>query len=58
MLKLYLWLRNLLEDQEGQTLAEYGLIIALVAILLIGGLGVLTGALQDTFDTIGAGLAP
>lgn len=41
-----------LTREEGQTMAEYGLLIALVAILLIGAIGLLTGALQGTFGAI------
>jgi len=57
MQKLYVWLRSLLQGEEGQTLAEYALIIALVAILLIAGLGTLTDALDGVFAAIAAGLA-
>jgi len=56
MQKLYVWLRNLLRGEEGQTLAEYALIIALVAILLIAGLGTLTTALDGVFAAIAAAL--
>jgi pilus assembly protein Flp/PilA len=39
-------------NEEGQALAEYGLIIALVAIFLIGALGVLAVGIEDTFNEI------
>ena len=45
-----------LKREEGQTMAEYGLLIALVAILLIGALGIFTGALKGTFDSIASSL--
>lgn len=41
-----------LRRQEGQTMAEYGLLIALIAILVIGAITVFRGALTSTFDTI------
>jgi pilus assembly protein Flp/PilA len=41
-----------LKRDEGQTMAEYGLLIALIAVLLIGAIGLLTGGLQSTFTTI------
>ncbi len=52
---LYWTIRNFMEcpREEGQTLTEYALIIALVAILLIAGLGVLRGSIQNVFNKIG-----
>ena len=37
---------------EGQTLVEYALIIALVAVLLVGALTALKGGISGTFSTI------
>jgi pilus assembly protein Flp/PilA len=45
-----------LRREEGQTMAEYGLLIALVAILLIGVIGTFTGALTGTFNKISGAL--
>lgn len=42
-------LRN---EEEGQGLVEYGLIIALVAIVLVAALIALNGGLQTVFGTI------
>jgi pilus assembly protein Flp/PilA len=39
-------------SEEGQALAEYGLIIALVAVALIGALGLLALGISGTFDSI------
>ncbi len=41
-----------LKREEGQTMAEYGLLIALIAIFVIGAIGLLSGKLGDTFSTI------
>ncbi|MEX0683106.1 MAG: Flp family type IVb pilin [Dehalococcoidia bacterium] len=52
-------LRNLfarVRDEAGQALAEYGLIIALVAVVLIVALGVLAGGIEDVFGDIAAAL--
>jgi pilus assembly protein Flp/PilA len=45
-------LQALVADESGQGLVEYGLIIGLVAIALVGVLGTLTGALQAVFNNI------
>lgn len=41
--------RKLVKDQKGQAMVEYGLIIALVAIVIIGALVFLTDGLQGLF---------
>ncbi len=41
-----------LKNEEGQGMAEYALIIALVAIALIAGLGTLQGGISDVFTRI------
>ncbi len=45
-------IRQFPKNEKGQALTEYGLIIALVAIVLIAGLGLLTGGLQAIFQSI------
>ena len=45
-------LRKLFKKDDGQSLVEYALIIALVAIALVAGLGALQGGIQTTFDSI------
>lgn len=52
MQKLYLWLRNLLQSEEGQTLAEYALILFLVALAVLIVLGLLGGQIADIFNQI------
>jgi pilus assembly protein Flp/PilA len=46
-------LRNL-EREEGQTLAEYGLILALIALVVIIAVTVLGGQINDIFKNIGS----
>jgi pilus assembly protein Flp/PilA len=41
-----------LQREEGQGMAEYALIIALVAIALVAALGVLQGGIDGVFDDI------
>jgi pilus assembly protein Flp/PilA len=46
MKKLMNWLKN---EESGQGMVEYGLIIALVAVVLIGALVLMRGGLQSIF---------
>ncbi len=43
-------------DEEGQSLVEYALIIALVAVVLIAGLQALQGGITASFNNIIASL--
>jgi len=49
-------LERLLRREDGQSLVEYGLIIALVAVALVMGLGAMQDGIEDTFDSISASL--
>jgi len=40
------------QDEAGQALAEYGLIIALVAVAAIGALALLAGGIVDVFGDV------
>jgi pilus assembly protein Flp/PilA len=44
------------EDEEGQTLVEYGLLLALIAIVVIAALVVLGPIVSGIFDTVGDSL--
>ena len=50
---LLLWLRG---DEEGQGLAEYALILALIAILAIVALLFLGGKISTVLSTVGGSL--
>jgi len=52
MLKVYLWLRNLFVDEEGQTLAEYGLILVLIAVVVVTAVTLLGGNINNVFNSI------
>lgn len=46
------FIKAFIKDEKGQALTEYGLIIALIAVVLIGALGFLSGALEGVFNSI------
>lgn len=48
--------RSMLKDEKGQALAEYGLILALIAVACIIALGALSGGIQATLGGITAAL--
>lgn len=52
MLKAYFWVRQMMVRQDGQGMTEYGLIIALVAVVLIAVLGGMGKGLTKTFTDI------
>jgi pilus assembly protein Flp/PilA len=45
-----------LHREEGQTMAEYGLLIALIALIVLAGVTALGGNLADTFNQIAGSL--
>jgi pilus assembly protein Flp/PilA len=45
-----------LEREEGQTLAEYALILALIALVVIGAVIFLGGQITVLFDKVGSGI--
>jgi pilus assembly protein Flp/PilA len=58
---MHLVISNLLgflrrDDEEGQTLVEYGLLLALIAIVVIAALVVLGPIVSGIFDEIGDSL--
>jgi pilus assembly protein Flp/PilA len=56
LMKLYYLLQTRLTKEEGQDLVEYALIIALIAVALVGGLGNLATAIAAAFTSISGNL--
>lgn len=52
--RLWNWLRS---DERGQGLAEYGLIIILVAVIVVGAMAVFGDSIQQLFTRIGSQLS-
>ena len=46
------WLRSLLKDTKGVTAIEYGLIAALIAVVIIIAVAAVGTGLSDTFDNV------
>ena len=49
-------LKEFLQDEDGQTLVEYGLLISLIALVVIAVLTVMGKRLSNTFDKAQNGL--
>jgi pilus assembly protein Flp/PilA len=47
-------LRSIMTDEQGQGLAEYGLILGLVAVLCIGAVIFLSGNIKGVLNNVGS----
>lgn len=45
--------KKFVADESGATAIEYGLIAALMAVVVIAAIGMIGGPLKDTFENIG-----
>tara|TARA_B100000678_G_scaffold214548_1_gene181898 strand:+ start:904 stop:1080 length:177 start_codon:yes stop_codon:yes gene_type:complete len=50
--------RELMNDDQGATAIEYGLIAALIAVAAITAMGSLGNQLSNTFDTVKTDMTP
>ncbi len=51
------WLQaKFASDERGASMVEYGLLLALVAVIAIGALTVLGGKVKDNFSNVGTNL--
>jgi pilus assembly protein Flp/PilA len=50
------WLKSLIEKDDGVTAIEYGLIAALIAVVIIGGVTIVGTELNTTFTAVQQGL--
>ncbi|WP_334110151.1 Flp family type IVb pilin [Thermodesulfitimonas autotrophica] len=46
------FLKRLVKEEEGQGMAEYGLILALIAVVAIAALVVLGGRIKNKFEEV------
>jgi len=55
MLKLFVSMQNRLAElrnEEGQTMAEYGVILALITVLVVGVIATLGGLILEAFQGV------
>lgn len=55
--KIILATRRFLKDEEGVTAIEYGLIAALIAVVIIGSVTLVGNGLDETFNEIANALS-
>ena len=48
--------KRFLQDEDGATAIEYGLIAALIAVAVIGAIGAVGNQLETTFSSVQSGL--
>ena len=49
-------IQNFLRDEQGATAIEYGLIAALIAVVIIGAVSVVGTSLSGTFSTVSSSI--
>jgi pilus assembly protein Flp/PilA len=50
------FMNRFLKDESGATAIEYGLIVALIAVVIIAAVTAIGGTLQGTFEDVNAAL--
>jgi len=58
MLKLYLWIRNMLQGEEGQDLAEYSLILVTISVVAILTMVAVGDQIIAVFTAVTTALTP
>ncbi|MFN7151998.1 MAG: Flp family type IVb pilin [Microthrixaceae bacterium] len=51
------WLQTLAKTERGASLVEYALLVALIAVVVIGAVTLLGGTAKETFEETNASLA-
>jgi pilus assembly protein Flp/PilA len=57
LLRTYLFVKQVLEHEEGQDLVEYALVIALIALSATVGMKTLAGGINKAFQSVSVALA-
>jgi len=53
---MLMYLKSMMRDEEGQALAEYGLILALIAVVCIAALTLLGGNVSTMLNNLAAAI--
>lgn len=56
MLSLYIKYRNAVDQEEGQDLVEYALVVALIAFGAVAGMSALAGGINTAFKDVSSSL--
>jgi len=57
LLKLYVKFQDLKNNEEGQDLVEYALVVALIALGATAGMSALAGGIKNAFNSVSTVLA-
>ena len=57
LLTVYVKFQNLIHDEQGQDLVEYGLLCTLIALAVISGVSHLASAVEKIFTNISTSIA-
>ena len=57
LMNLYVKFQSLKNDEQGQDLVEYALLVALIALVCIAGVNNVASAVNNVFTTISSSLA-
>jgi Flp pilus assembly pilin Flp len=52
------WVRENIKKEEGQTMAEYGVVLAVITVLAIGAFSLLSSNIRDAISTVAGYLKP
>jgi Flp pilus assembly pilin Flp len=52
MLEYYTWLRARLAQQDGQTMAEYAVVLAVITVAIVGALTALGGGITSALSAV------
>ena len=52
------FISKFVQDESGATAIEYGLIAALIAVVIIGAVSALGGKISSTFEEVEKGMTP
>jgi Flp pilus assembly pilin Flp len=52
MIELIAYMRDLVEREKGQTMAEYAVVLAVITVAILAALGALAGGISGTLGSV------